>query len=662
MKSGLPLAALILLLCQTPVRAISDQGIIGWDGDKNAGLAMIDGTIGIRERPELNLPGPDLRWGIRGVGHAIAKDLPASTKIEWSNAEGWLPALVTRFEKDGCTITITNFGDQITLGGNHFVAAYSRVAIHNHSGSNKTLLPGQSPQFLVLRQDAPEIADQTTATHDFVIVIDRFGKDIPWPDDESVRKLQTWDQAYEHMRSYWTNRLERLMKIKNLPDPAIINQFKADYCHARIAMDGTVLNAGEFGYDEPFSHDLISQTIHLFLLGEFDHAREWLDGLVIEEDRVKNYPDATYKYSWPFALYLKLTDDETLVRERFGNIQRAMRVIASHRDGPDGALGKTWALDNFGFWTLDNFSALQGLGCYAYICRRLGNTEELKWSETQYQSLLSAVEAELTSLSPDVLSNRMDGFEPGGILFAFGAWPWDGYLWNLAQGNPPSRIDASYDWLAKNQGFKSPHIWAEPWGGTPEHPAFFSVYSVGATSGMLRGTKWRSEGVRAFQFMLQNAQQGPLCYWECATMPAESSWSDTHPHSGTGDCPHIFGSALAEKVLIESLIAEKSDGTVIIGRGIPTEWCAPGQRIEISDAPVSSRNKIGYRMEAFADRIEIELTGAPPAGPMWIDLPAFIGREISTSAGSFDANEHRVVLPAATGRATVLLGARVSGQ
>jgi hypothetical protein len=657
MKSALSLyPALLVLLFSTVAHALSDQGIIGWDGDKNAGLAMMDGSIGIRGRPELDLPGPDLRWGIRGVGHAIAKELPASTKVDWINAEGWLPALVTRFEKDGCTITITNFCDQITLGGNYFVAAYSRVTIDNHSGSPKTLLPGQSPQFLIVRQDLPEVADKSTATHDFVIVIDRFGREIPWPDDESVRKYQTWDQAYDHMRSYWNGRLGRLLQIKHLPDPAIINQFKADYCHARIAMDGTILNAGEFGYDHTFSHDLISQTIHMFLMGEFDHAQEWLDGLIIENERVKNYPDATYKYSWPFALYLKLTDDEQLVRERFANIQRAMRVIASHRDGPDGLLGKTWALDNFGFWTLDNFSALQGLGCYAYICRRLGNSEELQWAEQQYQSLLLALEAKLTSLSPDKLSNRLDGFEPGGILFAFGCWPWDGYLWNLRQGNLPARIDASYDWLAKNQGFKSSHIWAEPWGGTPSHPAFFSVYSVGATSAMLRGTNWRGEGIRAFQFMLQNAQQGPLCYWECATASEESSWSGTHPHSGSGDCPHLFGPALSEKVLIESLITEKVDGTVIIGRGIPSEWCAPGQRIEISDAPVSSRRKIGFRMEALADRIEIELTQDHPTGSIWIDLPAFIGRKISSSSGRFDPNEHRMILPASARRAIFHLG------
>lgn len=636
--------------------AITDQGVIGWDGDKNAGLAMLDGSIGIRDRPDLNLTGPELRWGIRGVGYELTKDLPANTKIDWYNAEGWLPALVSRLDRDGCTITITNFADKIVIGGNEFVAAYSRVVIHNHSGMTKIIHPGQSAQWIALRQASSQILDQSSAIHDFVIVMDRFGKAVAWPDRDSVRNYQTWDQAYEHMRSFWCGKMDSLLKIKQLPDTSLIDQCKADYCHARILMDGKVLHAGEFGYDHTFSHDLVSQIIHLFLMGEFDHAHDWLDGLVLEDERVKNYPDATYKYSWPFALYLKLTGDDKFVMERFEKIQRAMRVIVSHRDGPDGVMGRTWALDHFGFWTIDNFAALQGLGCYAYICRKLGKVEELRWAEQQYESLFQALNSKLVSLSPDKISNRLDGFEPGGILFAFGAWPWDGYLWNLPQGTMPSRIDASYKWLSRNQGFKSPHIWAEPWGGSLDHPAFFSYYSVGATCGMLRGNNWRGEGIRAFQFMIQHAQQGPRSYWECATMPDESRWNGIHPHSGYGDCPHIFGAALAEKVLVESLLAERSDGSIIIGRGIPDEWCKPGSLIEIVDVPITGRRKTGFRMEAFVDRIELVLIGDSPEGEIFVDLPLWIRRKPNPSVGRYDASQFQVVLPTNVRKVTFFLG------
>jgi hypothetical protein len=38
-----------------------------------------------------------------------------------------------------------------------------------------------------------------------------------------------------------------------------------------------------------------------------------------------------------------------------------------------------------------------------------------------------------------------------------------------------------------------------------------------------------------------------------------------------GSSPHIWGQANASKVLLNSLIAEKSSGQVILGRGIPND-------------------------------------------------------------------------------------------
>jgi len=166
-STGFLMLACLALILPSVACAVSAQGIIGWDGDKNAGQAFLDGSLGIRGRPELDLPGSELPWQVRCVGYEIAKNLPGDASVAWFNAEGWLPAPVTRFERDGCTVTITQFGDRVTLGGKDFVAAYARVAISNHSGVVRTLVPGQSPQFAVLRQDPPEIADQATATHDF---------------------------------------------------------------------------------------------------------------------------------------------------------------------------------------------------------------------------------------------------------------------------------------------------------------------------------------------------------------------------------------------------------------------------------------------------------------------------------------------------------------
>ena len=49
----------------------------------------------------------------------------------WTNADGYLPAPVTSFQRDGAHVTITNFGDQVTIGGHRYVAIYSRVTVTN---------------------------------------------------------------------------------------------------------------------------------------------------------------------------------------------------------------------------------------------------------------------------------------------------------------------------------------------------------------------------------------------------------------------------------------------------------------------------------------------------------------------------------------------------
>ncbi len=63
------------------------------------------------------------------------------SRTTWRNAEGYLPALVTSFDRDGAHITITNFGDRVTIGGHAYVVVYSRVRVQNPTGHAVTVDP-----------------------------------------------------------------------------------------------------------------------------------------------------------------------------------------------------------------------------------------------------------------------------------------------------------------------------------------------------------------------------------------------------------------------------------------------------------------------------------------------------------------------------------------
>jgi hypothetical protein len=79
----------------------ADAGVLGWEGDGDAAIAHIDGSFDVRDGRDLTV-----RFGIA-----------AGRSVEWVNDRGYLPALVTRFERDHATVTITNFGDKVTLSG-----------------------------------------------------------------------------------------------------------------------------------------------------------------------------------------------------------------------------------------------------------------------------------------------------------------------------------------------------------------------------------------------------------------------------------------------------------------------------------------------------------------------------------------------------------------
>jgi hypothetical protein len=65
--------------------------------------------------------------------------------------------------------------------------------------------------------------------------------------------------------------------------------------------------------------------------------------------------------------------------------------------------------------------------------------------------------------------------------------------------------------------------------------------------------------------MIANDQSGPFSWWESSDFPNTGSpWTGVHPASGNGSAPHAWGIANANKVLLDSLAAQRSDGALIV--------------------------------------------------------------------------------------------------
>jgi hypothetical protein len=652
LKAALAAAILIVGTMAIPAQASTqvagttqvDSAVIGWDGDTDAAIAHRDGSF-------------DIRAGKNGTARFGIYNSPS--KLQWTNAGGYYPALVTQFERDNATVTITNFGDAVTIGGNAFVAVYSRVSVFNHDTVAHTLDPAPSSQLLPLNTASSAVAAGQTVNHDYVVAVDRFGASYAWPANAALTAAGGYDTHYQHMTAYWDGKLAGIAAI-NVPDPRLVNAFKAGYIYTNIVKDGNHLNVGENGYDQLFDHDLLGILVSLMEEGDLANAQAYLKTLITNQ-----YPDAIYKFVWPWAVHLEKTGDTGYVSANLATISNAVHQIPGDETGPGKTMMRSNAIDTNGYWTVDDESALLGLLAYRYIAQRLGNGTEQAWAQSQYDTLLSAVNRQLQStidanhltyvpcaVDQPNSANRCSTTNDANwaSMLLFGRWNWDGLLFGATASGPMSTLlDATYDYgFAHLSGLP-----AHTYGG---YTGYSTAYNAGYGEAALAGRTHRAEGVYDYQFMINNTQSGPFSWWEGIPTAGATNWTPGgHATSGTGSSPHMWGQANASKVLLNSLIAERSDGRVIVGRGVPSEWLRDGLPVSVSNYPVAGGKRMGATISTSGNAVTLTLSGAAPAGGVEFDAPAFIGNIASASTGTVDKANGTVVLPAGATGVTVTL-------
>jgi len=632
----------------------------GWEGDKDAPIAFIDGSYRLRDH-----------------GNAIitfgVPDIPG--KISWTNAEGYLPAFVSTYSKAGLDYTIQSFADEATVGGNRFEVAYSRMTVKNTTAQSAAL-PRVSSELVPLNAGAQQtsVTAGDTVVRDYAVGADRFGGTYAWPSDAQIAALGSYDQHYDHMRTYWNDRLAAVADITSLPDNSLINAYKAGYIYTLIIRDDVngqkQLHVGENGYDEMFDHDTIGIVSNLLNMGDFTYAKDYLATLPAQ----LQYQDAKWKYSVPYAIYLERTGDDTFVRDHFDVIKTNTHTIESDREnGGTGIMKITNAIDSDGHWTVDNWSALYGLSTYKYLAEKLGDTAEAAWAGSEYESLMAAANAELDKTrstyglgyipmaidQPNETGPRSDPRDANwASMFLFGGWAWDSYLYDMPQsGTMLTGIDQTYAYGIDRR--KNVSDSPDNFGGYP-HGYYSSAYNAGYGGAALRGEDYRDIGIKAYQFMIQHSQSGPFGWWEGVDYPnANSPWDIPHAAGGGGSDQHMWGQAMGTKVLFDSLISLKSDGSVIVGRGLPADWAGAGQKVALDRFPVSDGGRIGYTLQGGDKTVDLSFTGDVDKVPsISVQLLALKGNiaGVDVKGATFDAAAGTVTVPRGTTSVKIRLG------
>ena len=427
----------------------------------------------------------------------------------------------------------------------------------------------------------------------------------------------------------------------------------------------------------------------MFNEGYFTDAHALLD----ETDRVvgtnTQYSDGTWVYPWLWALYVEKTGDTKFLAARFSSpgplgasaqpsIEATAQIIAADRTGPGGIIGETSDIDANGYWVSDNYEALLGLAGYEYLAKVMGNTAQEQWAAGQYNSLLPAVNSTLSStISANNLNyipcsmvepntaNRCSNPEDAnwaapGVYFN---WAWNGYLLGAPMTGPDGGTVA--DWIDKTLSYGFGRVQgllpANTFGGYPGEGFWSTAYNGAYGAWGLGSNNYRDEGILSLEFLINNDQAGPYSWWEGSTPPSTTTpWIGNHPASGGGASPHSWGIAMGDLGLLDSLVSQRTDGSLIVGRGVPDSWVGSGQRIAVSNFPTTDGGRIGVTITTQGDAVTLKLTGRP-SGPVTFELPAFVNNIASASAGTVDNGAGAVTIPAYTRSVTVTLAHAPAG-
>ena len=113
----------------------------------------------------------------------------------------------------------------------------------------------------------------------------------------------------------------------------------------------------------------------------------------------------------------------------------------------------------------------------------------------------------------------------------------------------------------------------------------------------------------------------------------------------------------ANKVLLDSLVAQQAGGALVVGRGVPSAWLRAGTpSISVTNFPSTNGRRARRHHHGIEHHaVSLRLQGARPAGPVLFEVPAFLHDVASTSAGTVDQATGTVTLSAGVRAVTVTL-------
>jgi hypothetical protein len=631
----------------------SNVTAIGWDGNYWPVFEYLSGAFFARGvNSTFNSGGTTLCGAMYSFSAYTFGGNPAAQSVQWAEDNGYLPAMKTTRTSGSVGISIKNFADKVTIGGNNFVLVYARVAITNHGTAAVTVPPGGTgPGLLRLTSSSLDtVQPGATNNHDFVVAVDSFGVNVALPTGSALQAgAPSYDTAYNQMVSYWNGRVAETntFSLPNValpntggltnPGTALTNAYKAGTIYNLMMQVGQVEFSAANNYAYPLNHDVPGELTAKFETGDYRDAQNLLLTARISEQTNFNevganwYWDGVWKTMGAWAEYLAKTNDTAFVSQFFHDDASAaspwgpslftiVRTRYPAQLAGDGTLATNFDNDSTGRWLFSNFSALQMLASYKYIATRIGQTAEATWAAGAYTSLLNALNTVVgrnqstngfnflpCEVDKPNTANRCNTFNDAN-------WASPGWVnqnqWStmLAGGNltgimgDPGQIDRMYQW-----GFARLASHNLPFPTFGAFNGYSTAYNTAYSSDGLFSTQFRDLSITSYAWQIKTTTGGPNAWWEANGSGPNSAnpWQGSHAGPQFGACPYGWPISAQQQGLLESIVAEglASTGTgpftftrpLYIGRGIPNAWIAAGQTISVGNLTNSFTAASGAR-------------------------------------------------------------------
>ena len=626
----------------------------GWENDHPKSWSFMGGAVvpGRRQR---------VQFTVEIDGQIYIPDEFAENRrqiIKWYLADGYMPSPVSEWKAGPIDVKIQHFANRVLR--DKATAVFSRVSLTNGRISDKQirLNINAAPDREVPLTKSPDESDDHFMVYDFKIpagetisldfVACANGEIHP----KDLKKAGDFDTNYKQMSAYYNNRIHQLTRPVTLPNQEMVPFYKA----AQIVMWESVVKvedgdvemrgsggnpAGYYQYDRAFSHDVPNMVDQFIREGDNEIAKAIMESEYYQRlgrELEQNYLDAIPKYIIPYAIYLQISGDKDyFTSELMNNIKGSARAIHEHRDfkvqgAYRGIMNKSRTLDNPPYYLIvDNFAALHGLAAYQYLCHALGYSEEAKWAKQEMTDLNRcfnvALESSMIRRNVDWYMSTFDddsyfwenGYDGNwiGTTMMMSTFPWDAYLRGFElEGTWRTAFDRSIDQALHFRNISPYEIPQKSWGAWWGNE-YGACYNAGMGLQTLFSEKHRTEVIGNLEFLLKN-QSAPFQWGESFTRGInEGDW--TRPATDY----ETWGLGFDKQALLESHVSLKTDGTVIIGRGIPNHWLKDGDVIAWKDVRINGGKKFDFTITAATGWITLTIHGDKPDGNILFNLPLF---------------------------------------